>query len=459
MSNQLTKHPVGSIRELWTLAYPMILAFLSGNIMMFADRIFLANYSTAAMNAAAAAGMVVVIFQYGSAIVTSIAEVFVGQLNGAKDYKNVGTPTIQMLWVCFVLFFLFILFGNTLGPYLLSDYHYADHGLPYFQWLFYFGACTPAIAAISSFFVGIGNTKIVMAITIIGNLVNLILDPLLIFGVSDWIAPMGSSGAAIATGVSQLTQLVIYLLFFLNAHNRAKYGTTNWKFAPLSCFKYLKIGIPNAIGHMIEWAAWAISLNLMASASEHHLTVATVGQSLYMLIGFGFEGIQKAVTTLAANQIGAKNISGIWITWKAAIKILMISTIPFGVVMLGYPDPIISEFLSTETPASDVTLLTYYLRFTAAGVFLYYILDGLTWISVGVLTAAEDTFYVMWMNAITSWLAALLPVYFFLVYLNWSPALYFFLTCFYGACNALVFYRRLKSEKWTKIIDSKQEAT
>ena len=452
MDNQLTKHPEGSVRELWTLAYPMILAFLSGNIMTFADRLFLANYSMEAMNAAAVAGILVAVFQYGAATITSIAEVFVGQFNGAKEYRRVAAPAWQMLWFSLVALILFLAMAKWGGTLLLPKYHYSDHGLPYYQWLLYFAAATPAIATLSGFFVGIGKTRYVMIITVAGNLLNIALDPLLIFGVDGWLAPMGTKGAAIATGLSLFAQLIAFGAIFLSKKYREKYGTTNWRLEIPLLLKCLKVGVPNAIGHMIEWTAWAITIRIMAAAGEHYLTVATVGQSMYMVVAFGFEGIQKAVTTLAANCIGANKKDAIWSVWRSGIKLLFLLAIPFGALMLGYPDPIIGEFLSTEAPPSDVILLTSLLRITAAGVFLYYLVDGFTWICVGVLTAAEDTWFVMWVNAVTAWLCSLIPIYFLMIYLQWSPAWYFILISFYGTCNAFIFYQRFKSKPWEKLL-------
>jgi len=417
---------------------------------MFADRLFLANYSMAAMNAAAAAGIVIVVFQYGAAIITAIAEVFVGQFNGAKKYRRAAAPTWQMLWFSATIFVLFFGLAQWSGPYLLPEYHYADEGLPYFQWLLYFGAAMPVTAALSGFFVGIGKTRYVMAITIVGNIINIVLDPILIFGVG-MIAPMGAKGAAIATGISQVIQVIAFGALFLSNTYRIKYGTSVWKLEFPLLWKCLKVGVPNALGHMIEWAAWAICIRMMAETSEHHLTVATIGQSMYMLVAFGFEGVQKAVTTLVANRIGAAKFDGIWAVWHASIKLLLIFAVPFGILLLGYPDPIIAEFLSTEAPPSDIILLTPLLKITAAGVFIYYIVDGLTWICAGALTAAEDTWFIMWVNGVTAWTCSLLPVFFFLYYLRWSPAWYFIFTCFYGAANAAVFYLRLRTKPWEKL--------
>ena len=442
----LTRHKEGSLRELWSLAYPMIVAFLSGNIMMFADRLFLANYSTAAMNAAAAAGMVVLVVQYGAATIAAIAEVFVGRFNGARDYHRAAAPAWQMLWFSAAMVVPFVTMATWLGPYLLPAYHYADQGLPYYQWLLYFSVATPAIAALSGFFVGIGKTRCVMVVTICGNVLNIVLDPIFIFGMSTFISPMGAKGAALATGISQAVQVLVFLIIFLCKKYREKYGTSLWQLDITLFKRCLRIGVPNAIGHMLEWTAWAITLRMMAMIGEHYLTVATVGQSFYMLVAFGFEGVQKAVTTLAANRLGAGKGPEIWAVWRSAIKLLLLFAIPFGIVVLGFPDPIISEFLSAETSQEAVVQLTFFLRVTAFGVFLYYLVDGCTWITVGVLTAAEDTWFVMWVNGVTAWVCSLLPTYVCMVYLRWSPAWYFMLTVFYGMCNALIFYRRLNTK-------------
>lgn len=451
MSDRLTKYEEGGCKELFSLAYPMILAFLSGNAMMFADRLFLANYSMAAMNAAAAAGLIVAVFQYGAAVIASISEVFVGRSHGAGRFDEVSSPAWQMLWFSLGALGVFLLVAKWGGPYLLPEYHYHDEGLPYYQWLLCFSAAVPAIAALSGFFAGIGKTRCVMMITVAGNAVNLILDPLLIFGVSEWFAPMGAKGAAIATGLSQLIQLILFGFVFFSREYRTKYATSSGKINAPLFLRCLKTSVPNAIGHMIEWAAWAVTIRMMAFAGEHHLTVATIGQSMYMLVAFGFEGLQKATTALASNRIGACKYDNIWSVWRSAVKLLLAFAVPFGAAMLLYPDPIIAEFLSTETPPSDVALLTPMLRITAAGVFLYYLLDGFTWICVGVLTAAEDTWFVMWANGLTAWTCGMSPILLFMVYLQCSPAWYFVLISFYGGCNAIIFYRRLLKEPWLSL--------
>lgn len=169
--------------------------------MMFFDRLILANYSLDAMNAAAAAGMACMVFQYGAIGIASIAEVFTGQLNGAKKFTQTAQPSWQMVWfslLTFPLFFFFI--ANDGAPFILSDYHYEDHGLPYFQWLLYFGPIFSIQAALSAFYIGIGKVRLVMASAVLSNMANVILDFLLVFGFSSFFPSLGTKGASFFTG-------------------------------------------------------------------------------------------------------------------------------------------------------------------------------------------------------------------------------------------------------------------
>src|SRR5690606_29266538 len=114
-------------------------------------------------------------------------------------------------------------------------------------------------------------------------------------------------------------------------------------------------------------------------------------QSFYTIIAFGMEGLQKGVTAIAANFIGAGKWAQAKKTWGSAVKLLLLIAALLVPLMLLYPDPLINEFLSTETPPEDAIKLASSLRLVAAFVWVYFILDGLTWISAGVLTAAGDT--------------------------------------------------------------------
>ena len=106
----LTRHPEGSIRELWAISMPLMISTLASLFMIFTDRIFLAHYSLPSLNAAVTAGTLAWALMVGVGMLTAMSEIFVAQYNGAKQYQRLGVPVWQMIWLSFfsLLFFFFI---------------------------------------------------------------------------------------------------------------------------------------------------------------------------------------------------------------------------------------------------------------------------------------------------------------------------------------------------------------
>ena len=104
----LTKYKEGSIKELASIAFPLMMTSFSVMLMLFVDRLMLANYSLDAHNAAVKAATLGWAFLFGASSLAAIAEVFVAQYNGAGEKKRLGEPVWQMIWfslatsVCFV---------------------------------------------------------------------------------------------------------------------------------------------------------------------------------------------------------------------------------------------------------------------------------------------------------------------------------------------------------------------
>lgn len=125
-----------TLSSLWRLSMPLMLTTLSANFMFLLDRLILVRYSAEAMNGAAVAAMSCAIFQLGGVAIASIAEVFVGQYNGAGQYKKTAEPVWQMLWFSLGLFIIFAPIALWAGPYIIpSSLH--KEGLPYFKWIMF----------------------------------------------------------------------------------------------------------------------------------------------------------------------------------------------------------------------------------------------------------------------------------------------------------------------------------
>lgn len=456
--DKLTRFPEGSVRELWTITLPLILAGLSGNLMIFLDRLILAHFSTDAMNAATTAGIVVALFQYGAVGISSIAEVFVGQYNGSKQKSKMGVPAWQMIWFSLMTYIVFLPLALWGGQYLLAE-SFMDLAMPYYQWLMFFGPSLAIFSALAAFFIGKGKTRLVFIVTIIGNITNLVLNIALVFGIKGWFQPMGIKGSAIATVISQVIMVLILFSVFLNSNNRKTYGTKKFAFNFDEFWKCLKIGTPNSVGCMIEITAWAIILNMIANLSNAHITVWTIANSVFVVFAFTSNGMSKAVITIAANLIGAKKKDLVRKMMFSAIKLTLIIAAIIAIPMIIVPDLFYVAFLPQGTASIDITSIEGYIRAGLIGMWLFFLFDSLTWIFAGVFTAAGDTKFTMIMNAVSAWLFAIVPVYFWVVKGEGSPSSTCFIVAGYAMLNCFAFFLRYRTHKWKSkhVISSAEE--
>lgn len=320
-----------------------------------------------------------------------------------------------------------------------------------------FGFLTPLFGAICAFFIGRGKTRIVFVVTVLGNIINLLLDILLIFGIEGWFEPMGTKGAAIATISSEAIQVGILFGIFFNKKNRRVYGTKKYKFNFSEFWKCVKIGTPNSVGHMIEIAAWALQLTLIANVSKEHITVFAIAQSILILFAFTSDGMQKAVITIAANFLGSQRPGMIKKTIIASLKLHITFVMIIAVPLIIYPDMFLNFFLSNEHSLNIESIFNY----TRAGlvwVWVFFIFDGVTWILAGVFTAAGDTKFTMIMNAFSAWFFGIIPVYLIVVRGGQSPVATCQIVAGYAFLNCICFFIRFRRHKWrTKAIIANAE--
>ena len=119
-SKSLTKYPSGSLRELWAISFPLMLSMMSGSLMIFLDRLLLARFSIDALNACVNATVIAAAWQFAFLTTAAIAEVFVGQYNGAGQHQKIGEPVWQMIWFSLLTGLLFIPLGLFSGPFFLQ---------------------------------------------------------------------------------------------------------------------------------------------------------------------------------------------------------------------------------------------------------------------------------------------------------------------------------------------------
>lgn len=452
---QLTPYPCGSKREFWTLTWPLMVGLLSSTLMIFVDRLFLARWSPLALNAAVTGGMAYFIFLIIPMAVVEITEVLVGRLNGEERHQEAGSAAWQMVLVSFALLPIFWLIAYFAPSILFIGTGNEANETTYFRLLMLFASAQCTTISLYGFFIGIGHVKIVTYSAIIGNVVNIALDYWMIFGGGPMPA-LGVAGAAAATGISQVVQTVFLLSIFWKHSHRSKYGTTSTQFNRSFLFEGLRIGLPSGTGRSLEVIAHFLFFRIILSVGQEQMALVAIAQSLYILSSFVIDAQCKGTSAIVSNLLGANHLSPILKVLRSGFTIHFGYFVLFLLVVFVFPEQIFSLFSAEEGYTFRITpeLMSIFKRALIA-VSLFFLVDGLGWILIGILTAAKDTRYVFWVSALVNWIAYLPPTVWLIGWKKGGADIAWAIVVAVTTLSLALYLWRYFSGRWLKYSEAK----
>lgn len=440
----ISKPVDGSLRTVFRFSFPLMLTFFSMNLMVFFDRLFLSQYSVDALNDAICAGNLCWALSFPWIILVDIVEVFVAQYNGAQSYEKMGEAVWQTIWLSLIVCIIFFFMGEY-GSQVLFDTKIFDTGgeVLYFKWNCYFTPGLMLFSAVGSFYTGQGKTKVVAALVILGNVVNIVLDYLLIFGVDGYILPLGLEGAIIATGSGIFFQIAIIVFLFLRKKNRKFYGTTRWFFNLDLFTKVIKLGSPSAILIYFELLGWTVFLWMMKNTSPTHILVIGICQSILQLFLCFGTGLEEGIIGVVGNLIGSKQFSQITHTFRSGLIFVILFTCIVSLFLIAYPKILINEF--TQHADNEIRSILYPALIL---VTIYLTVENIRWLLKGMLIAVGDTMYLMKTGLFCTWFFLVLPIYLFVFLFKADVLIALSIWIFYSMSMTLFTYVRFLQKKW-----------
>jgi MATE family multidrug resistance protein len=425
--------------------------------MIFTDRIFLARYSLGALNACVNAGTLAWAFMAGIGMVTAMSEIFVAQYNGAKQRTRIGTPIWQMIWFSFGSLFLFIPMAIWGAPFIFGTGLYSAMEIQYFRWLMFFAPSYALMTAFAGFFIGRGQTKVMVWLALAANLINIFLDAILIFGIPGWIPELGVQGAAISTCFGYFFEATMLAYLFLKKENRIAFGTDQWRFNWDEMRKCCKVGLPQGIFCALEVFGWAIFYWMMTSLSEMHITISSICQSFIILFSFFCDGLSRGASAVAGNLIGAKKHQSVSRVLRSSVILIFCFAVATSLLLVVDPvDTANILFFSHFEGAHplvgtmDPTFIEA-LRFCMTLSFVYLFFDGLRWVLGGILVASGDTLFLLIFGSLSVWAFLLAPIYLIVVQNQLAVEYAWGLAVLYAIIFALVYWIRFKRGAWSRI--------
>ncbi|MCB1107041.1 MAG: polysaccharide biosynthesis C-terminal domain-containing protein [Chlamydiia bacterium] len=443
--DQLTRYPTASLRELAALALPFILTASIPCLLSFIDRFLLKLYSQDAQNAATAAISLCWNFQLSLIMIALVSQAFVGHYKGAKQEKKIGPFIWQMIFFSFLsMAFTYPL--SFLSEMYLKGTEVEKEALHYFRILAAANFLYPLGATLASFYTGRGKLRLVFFSSCMTLFMNFFLDYLLIFGVRDWISPMGVKGAAIATVISEGTYCLLLYFFFIQKKHILQYRTDKRSFNPKLFWEGLKTGLPRALGRIMAIGAWTAASRTLLEKGGDYVLAFSFGIMLFTSLTFISDGMGQALTTTISHSLGQNASSSLKKSLRTASCFVLITSTILAIPLLLMKDTIINYLSDNQINETSRLILME----CCSWIWLALVATGVNRIGVSMMTASRDTvFYAFSLSFM--WITQWIPTFIGIGYLGWSPAKFFLIDSLNTLVIGVIFTLRFFKEPYRRL--------
>jgi putative MATE family efflux protein len=407
------------------LAWPMVVIQLLQVAYNLADTFWLGRLSGNAVAAISIAfPLVFFLISVGGGFTTA-GSILVAQFTGADSEGSAGKVAAQTMGFVVSLATVLGIVGHFVTGDMLAllpaDPETAEFVIPMaadYMSVFFLG-----MPALFGFFVfsalmrGYGNTKTPMRIMFVSVVLNVVLDPFLIFGW--WMFPeLGIEGAAVATIFARAVAAVLgaYILFFTDAGPDVRLEQFWPDFSMVS--RIVRVGTPSAAEQSTSALAMITLTGMVASFAPAVVGAYGLGNRLISLVFLPAMGLGRATNTMVGQNLGAEQTEraerAVWIAAKFAAGVLFC----IAVVAAIFPRPIVAVFLSPGAENADA-IINYgstYVRIRA----IEFVFIGVLQVLLGAFRGAGNTKTAMAISIVTLWLGRVPTVYFFAFTLGWG---------------------------------------
>lgn len=305
-----TEFTSGSIRKaIFMLSIPMILEMMMESIFAIVD---IAYVSQVSVNAVATIGLTesVITLVYAVAIGLSMAATaVVARRIGEKDLKGARESAVQAILlgivVAIIVGIIGFLYARDILALMGAEQDLINEGYGYTQLLIGGNITILLLFLINAIFRGAGDASIAMWTLVLSNGLNIILDPIFIFG---WgpIPEFGVMGAAIATNIGRGTAVLFQLGILFFGWSRIKLGIRDVVISLSVMFNLIKVSVGGIAQFLIGTSSWVFLMRMMSEFGSEVLAGYTIAIRVMLFTLMPSWGMSNAAATLVGQNLGAQ---------------------------------------------------------------------------------------------------------------------------------------------------------
>ena len=378
------------------LAYPVMIGMLGHTFVQFVDNIMVGQLGTAELAAISLGNSFVFIgmsigIGFSQAITPLIAEA-----DGARKDRDISEIFEHSFLICIILglvLFLLVFLNRNLLYSMNQPIEVVELASPYLFWVSFSLISIVTFQSFRQFADGLSFTRAAMYSTLVGNVINIILNFVLIFGF--WIFPkLGVEGAAIGTLISRLCMLA-FIVFYLKLHKKLskyikRFFPTKVEIERLK--KILYLGLPSALHSFFEVAFFISAVWMSGFIGKNSQAANQIALNLSSMTYMVALGVGVAAMIRVGNQRGMMNFKKLREVAISTLLLIIIIDIFFCLVFLIFNDllPLLYLDTSDSSNLNDVNEVISIASklLIVAGVFQLF--DGIQAVVLGALRGMQD---------------------------------------------------------------------
>lgn len=344
-----------------SMSLPMVISMAVNSLYNIVDSYFVASISEDAMTALS------LVYPIQS-LMTAIAVGFGVGINakiafclGANDKKTANQAASTGLLLSIIHGIILMVVCLAAMPWFLSLYTenqvILDMALAYANRAFLFSVIIMAGICIEKVFQAVGRMKETMACMLVGFVANIVLDPLLIFGIGPF-PEWGIAGAAYATGIGQTLTLLAYIIFMIVKPIPVSFSRKNLAFPKeLMCSLYL-VGVPATLNMALPSVLISSLNGIVAVFSDKYILVLGAYFKLQTFIYLSASGVIQGIRPIVSYNYGAGEEKRVQSVFRTSLGINAIVMAVGMALSMFIPGQLIGIFTSSqETIAIGVQAL------------------------------------------------------------------------------------------------------
>lgn len=334
-----------------SMSLPMVISMAVNSLYNIVDSYFVASISEDAMTALS------LVYPIQS-LMTAIAVGFGVGINakiafclGANDKKMADKAAATGMLLSFIHGILLMIVCLLIMPWFLSLYtnnqEIIDIALTYANRAFLFSVIIMTSISIEKVFQAVGRMKETMISMLCGFVTNIVLDPLLIFGIGPF-PKMGMAGAAYATGIGQTICLLAYIVFMFVKPIPISFRRENIIFSKELLKSLYSVGIPATLNMALPSVLISSLNGILAAFSDKYILVLGAYFKLQTFIYLTASGIIQGIRPIVSYNYGAGEKKRVHSVFRTALGLNLMVMIVGVVLSILIPGQLIGLFTNRE---------------------------------------------------------------------------------------------------------------